>query len=317
MSGLREQGGEVPTVIVTAPAQPDVESAGRKWHSRVKDVAAGIVALTLLVGAAMAAAATLLTPQGFTAAFAAAATAALPAAKVTVAGDLHLETRSAHGETITTDLRNAYQVYLDDPAQLDAVIRRYVAVLADAVDAATQSLDRSRIVPVLKPKAWVEAVQQQRQGTPAAQLLTEPLNSELTIVYAEDQPSSVRFLMMCDDVGDRSKLHDLALANLHRLLRNIEMRPPVDGIFLVEAGGEYEPSLLLADGIWSSGQFAVDGDIVAAVPAKSALLVTGSHNKAGVARLRAIAAELARGPYALTADLFVYRGGKWVTFADQ
>ena len=72
-----------------------------------------------------------------------------------------------------------------------------------------------------------------------------------------------------------------------------------------------------ADGIWSSGQIHVDGDIVAAVPAKGALLVTGSHNRAGIGSLRALAAELARGPYGLTPALFVYRGGKWVTFDDE
>lgn len=274
-----------------------------------------ILALVLLTGVA---AAESLSPRAFTDAFAAAATAAMPTAKVTVAGDLHLETRSAGGDTTTTDLHNAYQLYLHDPTHPDAVIKRFVAVLVEAVRVgdANAPPDRSRIVPVLKPTRWAEAVQQQRQAVPASQLLMERLNSELTIVYAEDLPTSVRYLMMRDDVGDRSKLLDLALANLHRLLAKIEMRPAADGIFLITAGGSYEASLLLAD-IWSSGQIKVDGDIVVAVPSKDALLVTGSHNKTGVARLRTMAAEMARGPYGLTPVLYVYRGGKFVTFEDE
>jgi uncharacterized protein YtpQ (UPF0354 family) len=318
MSKVSERGGGLSKLNVTELAQPCVESAGRRWVIRMKGLARAFVVVAIFVGtASMAAAKTPLSPRAFTAAFAAAATAAMPAAKVTVVGDLHLETRSAGGETTTTDLHNAYRVYVADPAQLDAVIRRYVAVLADVVGPAQPLLDRTHIVPVLKSKAWVEAVRQQRQAAPATQLLTEPFNSELMIVYAEDRPSSIRYLMTRDDVGDRGKLHELALANLKRLLQKIEMRQAADGIFLVSAGGEYEPSLLLADGIWSSGRITVDGDIVAAVPAKGMLLVTGSRNKPGVARLQAVAAELARGPYALTADLLVYRGGKWVTFEDK
>lgn len=94
----------------------------------------------------------------------------------------------------------------------------------------------------------------------------------------------------------------------------MEMRGAADGLWLISAGGNYEASLLLADGIWSSGQIKVDGDIIAAVPGKDALIVTGSRNATGVARLRQIAIDLARGPYALTAALFVYRDGKFVEF---
>jgi len=275
-----------------------------------------VVALAMVAGAGAIHAETL-GSRAFTDAFAAAATAAMPTAKVTVTGDLHLETRSAGGETTATDLHNAYQFYLLDPAHPDAVIKRYLAVLVEAVRVdAKAPPDRSRIVPVLKPTRWVEAVQQQRQGAPAAQLLMERLNSELTIVYAEDLPTSVRYLMMRDDVGDRSKLLDLALANLHRLLKNITARPAADGIFLIDAGASYNASLLLAASIWSSGQIKVDGDIIVAVPTKDALMVTGSHNEAGVARLRALAAELASGPYGLKRALFVYRGGKFVKFED-
>jgi uncharacterized protein YtpQ (UPF0354 family) len=278
-------------------------------------VACGFALLVFAVTARPAAAETL-TPRAFTEAFAAAATAAMPTAKITVAGDLHVETRSARRETTTTDLNNAYQ---GDTTHLDTLIRRYVSVLIDAVRVgdAKRPPDRSRIVPVLKPARWVEAVQKQREAAPATQLLTEPFNNELTIVYAEDLPTSVRYLMNSDDVGDRGKLRRLALENLHRLLAKIEMLAGAEGVFLVSAGGDYDASLLLADSIWSSGQIKVDGDIVAAVPSKGTLLVTGSLNAAGVARLHALAAKIATGPYALTPSLFIYRDGKWETLSDR
>jgi uncharacterized protein YtpQ (UPF0354 family) len=95
------------------------------------------------------------------------------------------------------------------------------------------------------------------------------------------------------------------------------METAANGNYLVRAGGTYEASLLLVHGLWSSGQIKVDGDIVAAVPARDVLLITGSGNQANVARLRALALKLATGPYALTSALFVYRGGKFVLFDDR
>jgi uncharacterized protein YtpQ (UPF0354 family) len=264
-----------------------------------------------------------LTPQAFTEAAAAAARTAMPSAEVTVAGNLHLETRSAGGEQITTDLHNAYETYLRAPERRDEVIHAYIGVLVESVtfgDAKT-ALDRTRIVPVLKLQRWVEGARQAQNNAkldpkvdPKPEILTDPFNSELAIVYAEDRPQSLRYLMTTDDVGDRAQLRALALGNLQHMLPKIEMRQGADHIFLIEAGGNYEASLLLADGIWSSGQINVDGDIVAAVPDRSALLVTGSRNRDGIARLRKMAAELAVGPYALTPTLFVYRDGKFVKF---
>ena len=176
---------------------------------------------------------------------------------------------------------------------------------------ALESFQSSRV------QRWLAGVLEAARESKKAQApepLSEPFTGDLTIVYAEDRQNSMRFLTTRDDVGDRAKLHDLALVNLGRLLPKIEMRPGADGLWLISAGGDYEASLLLAGGIWSSGQIKVDGDIVVAVPAKDALIVTGSRNSAGVARLRKLAAELAAGPYGLTSTLQVYRNGKFVTF---
>ena len=259
-----------------------------------------------------------LSPPAFTAVVARAAAAALPSATVTVAGVLHLETRSAGGETTTTDLHNAYEVYRADRGNLDDVVRRYVGVLAEAVryGDAKAAIDRSRIVALLKPQAWVDGLRPGHDGRPATapEPLSEPFTAELAVVYAEDLPTSLRYLTSRDDVGDRAKLRDLALENLQRLVPKIAIRSGADGVLLIDAGGTYEASLLLADELWSGDQFKVDGDIVVAVPARDVLVVTGSRNRTAIARLRALAAELATGPYALTAVLYAWRGGRFVKF---
>jgi uncharacterized protein YtpQ (UPF0354 family) len=279
----------------------------------LKRVLVVIAAMIVLAGAVRA---EVLSPQAFTEAFAAAVVKAEPSAKVTVIGELRTDTRNAKGETTTSDLRNAYSVYRLQPQDLDSILAKYAGVLVDSLRAGdAPPVDRARIVPVIKTQRWLDGVRQE-MTTPERQPLTEPYNSELIVAYAEDRPTSIRYLNGHDDVGDRAKLHDLALSNLHRLLAKIDLRPGADGIFVIEAGGDYEASLLLADNIWSSGQIQVKGDIVAAVPAKNALFVTGSRNRTGLKKLRAIAAEVAALPYGLTPALFVYRGGKFVRFED-
>jgi uncharacterized protein YtpQ (UPF0354 family) len=282
----------------------------------------GVVTRFLIVFAAMIslmgpAVAATLTPRAFTDAFAAAATVKMPSAKVTVKGDLEVETRSESGEATTSDLHNAYAVYQRDPARLDAVIAAYVGVLADTMrlSGPKPAVDRTHIVPVLKPQAWLDGLRNGR----APQPLTERFNDELAVVYAEDLPTSVRFLTERDDIGDRAKLHDLALKNLAQLLPPLKMERGTDGLWLANAGDTYEASLLLLDELWSNGQIRdkVDGDIVVAVPVKDVLLVTGSHNRVGLGQLRKITARLAAGPYALTSSLYVYRDGKFIKFEEK
>ncbi len=273
-----------------------------------------LIIFAALLSLSIPVAAETLTPRAFTDAFAAAATAALPSAKVTVTSELALETRGESGETATTDLHNAYAVYQRAPAQLDEVIHAYVALLADTVRAgeAKHAIDRAHIVPVFKPQTWLDGLRDAHVPLP----LSERFNDELAVVYAEDMPSSMRFLTEHDDIGDRARLRDLALDNLSRLLARLTLRQGDDGLWLASAGGNYEASLLLFDELWSNGQIGgkVDGDIVVGVPAKDVLIVTGSRNREGLARLRKLATELAAGPYGLTPHLLVYRGGKFVKF---
>ena len=110
---------------------------------------------------------------------------------------------------------------------------------------------------------------------------------------------------------------NVALANLDRLLPKIEMNLIEEGFAWFSAGGDYEASLILFDGLWNGGKIAMDGDIVVAIPAKDMLLVTGSRNERGLAVMRELAAEYARESYRLTDTLFVYRDGRFERFGGS
>jgi uncharacterized protein YtpQ (UPF0354 family) len=296
------------------PEAPRLSSSESGEVRIVKWLPAIVAALVLAAGVARA---DTLTPRAFTERVARATMAAMPSAKVALNGDLRFVVRYANGASASSDLAKAYKSYEREPQHLDDIVQAQVSALMEAGGDANglPKLDRTRIVPIIKERQWFEAMQRRgREQTPPQELVAEPLNGELVVVYAENRLGALRILSSRDDVGDRTRLRDAALTNLSRLLPKIEIRPGSDGVLLISAGGEFDASLLLADNLWSGGQVKVDGDIVVAVPAKDVLIATGSNNAPGLARLRAAAAKFASGPNGLTTALFVYRDGKFVKF---
>jgi uncharacterized protein YtpQ (UPF0354 family) len=234
-----------------------------------------------------------------------------------VSADLEYVVRYANGAIATSNLARSYKIYEQEPQSLDDLFKFQIAALLEAGGDANglPKPERSLIIPVIRDRQWFEQTERRgKEHTPPLGLLAEPLNSELVVVYAEDRPGTLRILSTRSDVGDRAQLHDLAPDNLRILLPKIEMHPRAGGIFLISAGGEHESSLLLLDELWSGGQIKVDGELVVAVPATDTLFVSGSRNQVGIRRLRTLAADLAKGPDALTPALFVYRDGKFVKF---
>jgi uncharacterized protein YtpQ (UPF0354 family) len=256
-----------------------------------------------------------LSPQAFTQEFARALTAAMPSSTIFVKGDLQLSIRDASGLDRTVFLNNAYKDYSLDPKRFAEIVKIFAASMRQS-DAAQGKLDRSRIVPVIKDRQWLLDLDRTLKAQGKGQEhLSESFNNELVIVYAEDDPTRMRFLTT-DEAPDVSRhaLRALAVGNLRRILPKVEMRGD-DHVLLVSAGGDYEASLLLIDDVWSGGQVKVNGDIVVAIPARDVLLVTGSRDRSGLKRVRDLAAKYAaEGPYGLTDTLFVYRNGRFTKF---
>jgi uncharacterized protein YtpQ (UPF0354 family) len=195
------------------------------------------------------------------------------------------------------------------------VLKRYVESIVESI--APQPVDVSRIVPVVKDRAWVVEMQRVRGAEgKSMELVTDDLNSELVVVYAEDTERTIRYLSPDNLVKagiERPKLRAVALANLREILPEMELRRG-DLISMITAGADYVPSLLLLD-IWDPQQLQVDGEIVIAVPSRDVLLLTGSNNKKGIKELRKIARDSVRdGTYTLTDKLFVYRNGRFEPF---
>jgi uncharacterized protein YtpQ (UPF0354 family) len=262
----------------------------------------------------------LLTSREFTREFAQAIERAGPGVTVTVVRDLEVGIASGDGSESTCFLDNAYETYRLDPQEKDEVILRFAAAGLEALEAVGGGVDRRRIVPVIKDRAWLEETRQalvSRNAKEVPEHVFDEFGPDLVVVYAEDSPKNIRYLRPEDleRAGvRRSELRALAGENLARLLPPVE-RHGRDGLYMVTAGGTYEASLLLLDSIWKSGQMEVDGEVVVAIPTRDLLLVTGSENRRGLDRMRqAVGEAYEGGSYRLTRELFAYRNGRFEVF---
>jgi uncharacterized protein YtpQ (UPF0354 family) len=271
-----------------------------------------------VVAICVAICAEMLTPPAFTQEFARALARTRPSANVSVAGDLKLTIKETDGLVRNIHLNNAYNEYKLDPQRFDDLVATFSAIFSQSASKQA-GLDRTRIIPVIKDRQWLDELHNTLKAKGVAQQhLADRFNDELVIVYAQDDPNRMRYLTTQEDFGlSREELRSLAIANLKRVLPKIEMGR-VGDVALMSAGGNYEASLLLIDDIWSSGQIQVNGDIVVAIPTRDTLLVTGSRSRSGLKLVRELTAKFkAQGPYELTDTLFRYRDGRFTKFGSR
>jgi uncharacterized protein YtpQ (UPF0354 family) len=262
----------------------------------------------------------LLTPDKFTKEFVSALRERMPKVKVEILGQLEIELLRPDGKTSNGQLDNAYRFYLLTPQEKAAVFQKYTAGIGDAVEANTELIDRNRIVPILKDKAWLEDVNRTLKARGHEKGLAsvyEPYNAELMIVYAQDTPSNVQHLTpenLATLKMELKELRPLACANLSRILPEPDFQPQ-NGLYRIMANGDYDACLLLLDDFWNSAKIEIDGELIAAVPARDFLVVTGSRDPSAVAQLKSVAETVAaKAPYRLTTKLFVRRQGQFVPY---
>lgn len=279
--------------------------------------------IVIIISFAYLAEADVLSPSAFTSSYVEVLQSKAPKLRIAIKGPLELQVIDAESEELTVFLDNAYSEYKLNTAKHKEVLEKYVNASLATIRNRKADVDPSKIVPIVKHRAFLNEVKQslRERGFAADKFdelyVYEMYNNDLVILYAEDTPKNIRYLIE-DDLKtmkiEKTGLKELAVNNLKSLLPRIQLYGS-EGTYMIDAGGHYEASLLLFDSIWRGDQIKVDGEIIVAIPTRDILLITGNKDQKGLKTIRELAAKtFEEGPYSLTAQLFVYRDGKFIPY---
>ena len=178
------------------------------------------------------------------------------------------------------------------------------------------TIDRSRILPILKTRKWLSEIQASATQGRNIMPLAHDYNDELVVLYALDDPDHLSYMSTEDYERTgmtRRELKAVATENLKSLLpRPVIRTNPFFSILI--AGKKYESSLLLLDDLWKGLAPAKD-ELIVAIPNRNMLLFTDSGNPKGIVALRKQAAQLKKqSSPGLTDMLFIYRNGQFTRY---
>jgi len=258
-----------------------------------------------------------LSPRAFTEEIAKAVRSAVPSAMVWIERELAVEIQYANGQNVTAELTTSYRIYSKEPYRLKEIIDIHLQKVATDEWAKSQvKLNHSTIVPVIKSREWLEDTERRIKASGINQTqLVEDFVDDLVVAYAEDTKTMFRYLARDEYRGKWERLRPLAIENLKRLAPKIQIQGLTKDIAVVSAGDDYTSSLLLVNALWSSPErFRVKGDVVAAIPTRDAILVTGTANGRISEFRRRVAEVYAKDPHPLSQTILVHRNNGFTRF---
>lgn len=144
------------------------------------------------------------------------------------------------------------------------------------------------------------------------------LVADLLVLYAFDLDSHFQLVANHDlsRLGvSADELHARSLANLRAL--NLDIRAHQgDRCIMLTAGGNFEATLLLLPEVWESVQSMVTGNMVASVPARDLLFLTGDAVPENLADLRSVTSKaLENVDKPLSRQFLQWANGVWSEYA--
>jgi hypothetical protein len=169
-----------------------------------------------------------------------------------------------------------------------------------------QGVDPEHVVPVIRSASFVQSV----DGASPGFLATRAIAGDLVAVYVEDRPSALAYFRIPE--GDRACWSGLQTqrAALHNMIRAVPSyrygASKKPGVTLVTAGGNYEPTFILAFRVLTRVLETPLDAYVVGVPNHDMLLVADPRDPAAVQGMQELVdASYGRGTKPLSPHLFV------------
>jgi uncharacterized protein YtpQ (UPF0354 family) len=230
--------------------------------------------------------------------------------------ELILQSKDSDSAETRMDLTHAYTTYQQSPESLERLIKERLDLMKD--QQSTAQLETKDIIPVIKDRQWHEGLLAQSKllGGKDIGVYVEDFVGDLIVIYAEDRPSSIRYLShdQLQTTGlTPDKWRNFALNNLLKKVEIATHKSDIGG--MIVAGGNYESSLLLLRNLWDDLARELQDDVVVAVPTRDVVMFTAANNQVGVSRLITAAQGSRNQSYAISEGLFIYKEGCFLTFA--
>lgn len=229
---------------------------------------------------------------------------------------LILKATYKEGEEVTHYLDNSYRDYKLDPREINVVIERYSNASGEVYNK-NKEINLNSIVPVIKPRDYLEQLKTLGNSVKdykVPELIWEPYNEDLIIVYAEDKEESIHFFNQEEFEKlkiSKDTLLEFSLNNLNSVLPKIE-KVGENGNFGLIAGGNYEVSLMLVTSIWTKQNFEVNGEIVIAIPNRDLVFITGSNDNEAIEKLKGkIKESFKTGHHSISTSFYKWNGNKF------
>jgi hypothetical protein len=184
----------------------------------------------------------------------------LKGSTVRITGRRELKVKLADGTELKALLDNVCADVKANPTNRIEICNKYITGLVrtqQTINDAAGVPDTNSIVVVIRDDLFLKQFENYG-ATKTNRVVAEPLVADLHVAYARDSENGIAYLME----ADQSKLglglpalRQLALSNLHRILPAPKIYK-IGPVFMIEADGNYESSLLLADTLWDRQAFS-------------------------------------------------------------
>jgi len=240
---------------------------------------------------------------------------------------LQLNSKNLDGYELTVFLNNAYAQYTSSPTNSQSIIDSQI----NSIRSQYQSLstkNNGSIFAVVKNAEYLINVKKQFSqaglGDKDVPLVYNEINDELYSFFVFDSDNGMRMITkkdLSENKIDRKKIHSIAVKNMSSYfdrkglsIRRLDKTGSAK-VYSVSLDENYEASILLINKYWNKHTFDVSGNIVAFVPARNVVIVTGSNDREGLR----IATSLANSGFKelgnhYSPNGYLFEAGTWKPF---